>query len=151
MIFTAQWLKLQWFVSHSRYATHSHPGHHGHSGTRMPRVMPSGKKALEGLALAIQCLAQNRPTSDIGQMMPSHHKETRKYNLSVCWKYLMKCIRRNHTNNCTSTVITWSLASNYSFLVGRCWWILKIICNSCNVSCPVSSHLIFLSTDISSG
>lgn len=53
----------------------------GDSGTRLPRVMPGGKRALGGLGLAIRGVARNGPTSDMtitSPRMPSNRKGARR-------------------------------------------------------------------------
>lgn len=99
----------------------------GDSVIQLLRVMPGGRRALEGLVSTIQCLAQDRPTSDMtrtSHVMPPHPREDRS-TIFVFVKYWMDLIKCNHTCNCTPSLIIWSMAFNGSFLAWRYPWILK--------------------------
>lgn len=132
------------------------PSQSPHLGAQLLRVRPCGKKAPGSLALAFKCLSQNYLTCQIlariSHMMPFHHKEIRKYNLSLCWKYLMNYIKHNHAYNWLHIYINYlELGLQLLILVMEVSMNSKITCNSCNVSCPISFLLIYLSTGISLG
>lgn len=145
----------QWSVCHLCYII-TLPSQSSHLGAQLLRVRPCGKKAPGSLALAFKCLSQNYLTCQIlariSHMMPFHHKEIRKYNLSLCWKYLMNYIKHNHAYNWLHIYINYlELGLQLLILVMEVSMNSKITCNSCNASCPISFLLIYLSTGISLG